>query len=564
MKRTSLFLALVLCLTMIMPGALAEDTQAPYIPGERMTALFDAAFDAGKVVGGNMKLLFDLDVDTFVSTPEDAAMLEALEQTIAASSIDMGMCKIEGGIRLELTGMYAPEGTTGESIGAALELTREGLAIESNLIQGERVSAQWETVLAMMGMDEESIAQIMAIDETTINAMFEELGQMLGQYIAVAAQLAEPYANVIVEFIAGLPMTLEEGIAAESGFPAVDYELYITCTDEDMAKLVVMLADTLEKDETLAPILDSLLLEASQSSGADVTLMADGQSLQSTAELCAMLRTGAAELAQEGGKYELIVGYCENVLPCYLLLHNTAANGEQNVLMMLLSADESEMQFTITCFESDENDEIGDHFNTEITLQADPNNPDAVVMNLTLSVQDGDDAAIMDYTITSAPFTTEDNLPGVQSDYQFSMSESSDDVSTRAVMLMQSSYALTADDGEANLVSGTMDMYVDDMHIPFTIEGGLSAAPSGDNLAGRYYVLEAVPAVGLEQIGFDMALYSKDHDAAASAALHVIALETATDEEITALMNTLNNSLFEKTQKIFTLLPAEILTVMSE
>lgn len=49
MKKSVFFLTLLLCLSLIFPGAHAEDT---YVPGERMRSLVSSALEAGQLVGG--------------------------------------------------------------------------------------------------------------------------------------------------------------------------------------------------------------------------------------------------------------------------------------------------------------------------------------------------------------------------------------------------------------------------------------------------------------------------------------------------------------------------------
>ena len=49
MKKSVFFLTLLLCLSLILPGAQAEDT---YVPGERMRSLVSSALEAGQLVGG--------------------------------------------------------------------------------------------------------------------------------------------------------------------------------------------------------------------------------------------------------------------------------------------------------------------------------------------------------------------------------------------------------------------------------------------------------------------------------------------------------------------------------
>lgn len=62
-------------------------------------------------------------------------------------------------------------------------------------------------------------------------------------------------------------------VPEEYGFPAVAYEIYITCTHAQAAELLTRLADQLEGDGQLAPVLDVMLASQGLGSAAIVEMM---------------------------------------------------------------------------------------------------------------------------------------------------------------------------------------------------------------------------------------------------------------------------------------------------
>ncbi len=46
-------------------------------------------------------------------------------------------------------------------------------------------------------------------------------------------------------------------MAAEGDYPAVDHEISVTCTAEDLGRLFHTLADQMERDDALLPYIES-------------------------------------------------------------------------------------------------------------------------------------------------------------------------------------------------------------------------------------------------------------------------------------------------------------------
>lgn len=88
MKKSVFFLTLLLCLSLIFPGAHAEDT---YVPGERMRSLVSSALEAGQLVGGEAHFSLTLPDSMLPDDEEGRAQFDALAEVIQGVSLAGGM-----------------------------------------------------------------------------------------------------------------------------------------------------------------------------------------------------------------------------------------------------------------------------------------------------------------------------------------------------------------------------------------------------------------------------------------------------------------------------------------
>ena len=297
MSKRILSMILAVCMLLSAPFALAQED---YVPGETMRSLISGALEDGQIVGGDLKLLFDMNMDV-----------------LDPSTLSVGVGKLDDGYRIELAGEYAPSGKQSTAIDAAIELTREGVVIESDLIEGKRLSATWESVLLMCGVPTDQIQQIQALWDADLEALVGQLSEQAKQAVEIIGQVAQPYANTVVDFLETLPADIAEDVEAEGIFPAVDDEVTITATDEDLSRLFVALLDQLESDETLVPLIDSLFV----SSGAEGV---------DTAMLCEALRAEAEAFARNGNNYTLMLGINDEGLAGYCLFDVTGADAQSD------------------------------------------------------------------------------------------------------------------------------------------------------------------------------------------------------------------------------------------
>ena len=176
MKKSVFFLTLLLCLSLIFPGAHAEDT---YVPGERMRSLVSSALEAGQLVGGEAHFSLTLPDSMLPDDEEGRAQFDALAEVIQGVSLAGGMGRLDDGYRVELGGAYtAPSGDNVYVTGAA-NLTADGLSLESNLIEGERLSIRWETLLEMLGLSENEIDALLSLPTTDWDSALNELNDEL-------------------------------------------------------------------------------------------------------------------------------------------------------------------------------------------------------------------------------------------------------------------------------------------------------------------------------------------------------------------------------------------------
>ena len=544
MKKSVFFLTLLLCLSLILPGAHAEDT---YVPGERMRSLVSSALEAGQLVGGEAHFSLTLPDSMLPDDEEGRAQFDALAEVIQGVSLAGGMGRLDDGYRVELGGAYtAPSGDNVYVTGAA-NLTADGLSLESNLIEGERLSIRWETLLEMLGLSENEIDALLSLPTTDWDSALNELNDELAQAAETFGKLADPYLVTLADFAATLNIQQRRNVEAENGYPAVENEISITCTAEELSRLLHSLADQVEKDTALRPYLEQLI----QNCGLTVT---DGDSetthVMSVSEFCDETRQFADALAETDGSLGILLGYDDDGLPFYLTL--ALSDGETLdalAFQMLPGETEDTCVFTLRALESD-GDSANTLLDTALTLTLDPD--DKQVYAAELNVQSED--FTLYFAMDSSAVTTEDSLPGYHLSLSMNSATAVDSGTALTVYTGDGLCALTAAGGEQTTYAANIDIYADTTDSLLgsaKIESGLSLEPDENSLVGRFYLDEAFTADdGTLSFGTDVALSSWNYDAAETDALRETMFETATGEELAALQNRFAQS---AQQKLFAL-----------
>lgn len=557
MKKSVFFLTLLLCLSLIFPGAHAEDT---YVPGERMRSLVSSALEAGQLVGGEAHFSLTLPDSMLPDDEEGRAQFDALAEVIQGVSLAGGMGRLDDGYRVELGGAYtAPSGDNVYVTGAA-NLTADGLSLESNLIEGERLSIRWETLLEMLGLSENEIDALLSLPTTDWDSALNELNDELSQAAETFGKLADPYLVTLADFAATLNIQQRRDVEAENGYPAVENEISITCTAEELSRLLHSLADQVEKDTALRPYLEQLIQNC------DLTVT-DGDSetthVMSVSEFCDETRQFADVLAETDGSLGILLGYDDDGLPFYLTL--ALSDGETLdalAFQMLPGETEDTCVFTLRALESD-GDSANTLLDTALTLTLDPD--DKQVYAAELNVQSED--FTLYFAMDSSAVTTEDSLPGYRLSLSMNSATAVDSGTALTVYTGDGLRALTAAGGEQTTYAANIDIYADTTDSLLgsaKIESGLSLEPDENSLVGRFYLDEAFTADdGTLSFGTDVALSSWNYDAAETDALRETMFETATGEELAALQNRFAQSAQQKLFALLSLVPQEVLQMLN-
>ena len=557
MKKSVFFLTLLLCLSLIFPGAHAEDT---YVPGERMRSLVSSALEAGQLVGGEAHFSLTLPDSMLPDDEEGRAQFDALAEVIQGVSLAGGMGRLDDGYRVELGGAYtAPSGDNVYVTGAA-NLTADGLSLESNLIEGERLSIRWETLLEMLGLSENEIDALLSLPTTDWDSALNELNDELAQAAETFGKLADPYLVTLADFAATLNIQQRRNVEAENGYPAVENEISITCTAEELSRLLHLLADQVEKDTALRPYLEQLIQNC------DLTVT-DGDSetthVMSVSEFCDETRQFADVLAETDGSLGILLGYNDDGLPFYLTL--ALSDGETLdalAFQMLPGETEDTCVFTLRALESD-GDSANTLLDTALTLTLDPDDKQVYAAELNVQSEDFTLYLAMD----SSAVTTEDSLPGYRLSLSMNSATAVDSGTALTVYTGDGLCALTAAGGEQTTYAANIDIYADTTDSLLgsaKIESGLSLEPDENSLVGRFYLDEAFTADdGTLSFGTDVALSSWNYDAAETDALHETMFETATGEELAALQNRFAQSAQQKLFALLSLVPQEVLQMLN-
>lgn len=557
MKKSVFFLTLLLCLSLILPGAHAEDT---YVPGERMRSLVSSALEAGQLVGGEAHFSLTLPDSMLPDDEEGRAQFDALAEVVQGVSLAGGMGRLDDGYRVELGGAYtAPSGDNVYVTGAA-NLTADGLSLESNLIEGERLSIRWETLLEMLGLSENEIDALLSLPTTDWDSTLNELNDELAQAAETFGKLADPYLVTLADFAATLNIQQRRNVEAENGYPAVENEISITCTAEELSRLLHSLADQVEKDTALRPYLEQLIQNC------DLTVT-DGDSetthVMSVSEFCDETRQFADVLAETDGSLGILLGYNDDGLPFYLTL--ALSDGETLdalAFQMLPGETEDTCVFTLRALESD-GDSANTLLDTALTLTLDPD--DKQVYAAELNVQSED--FTLYFAMDSSAVTTEDSLPGYRLSLSMNSATAVDSGTALTVYTGDGLCALTAAGGEQTTYAANIDIYADTTDSLLgsaKIESGLSLEPDENSLVGRFYLDEAFTADdGTLSFGTDVALSSWNYDAAETDALRETMFETATGEELAALQNRFAQSAQQKLFALLSLVPQEVLQMLN-
>ena len=430
--------------------------------------------------------------------------MDALSHTqITAAAV-----KLEDGVLLELAGTYFTEEDS-VSIDAQLEITKTGLALTSDtVLPGERVTVTWETL---------SLQQLQEAAESYIR-----------MFTLMAQQLAAPYAQILSDFVAAQPVSVEENVAAEGFFPAAAKETAVIVTSKAVGELRVTLCNQLEQDAALAPMLDALLAQAEPDSGIPST----------TAALCAAVRQEAMTLTDEEYPLYLVTGTDADGRPLYGSLCAVLEDGSTAALNLT-------------------------GLTASLAPPADPSDPQAISLSIAADVQAGDQSLFSTaIDMDTEPMITEEGLSGYSSTYSYTATIPDEGGPITISCYGEAEHALTADGGESAYSFGVSETYLGDELLQQTsAQAGFAVVPGENGPEGEYIEQITSPQTGIDEAAFGLWLYTLPYTPAEE--LTELSLDSASEEDVQALLIRAMTSIQEPMDALFALLPEELLTLIA-
>ena len=564
MKNVKRILALVLCLLLVFPAALAEEVVKiiggpdveGYIVGEPSGEVFMDALMAGKLVGGEIEMDLALNAQTLGIPAEEAELVQAVLDVVAQSKLAFGAGLTGEGLRIALGAQLADAaGENPVSVEALADVTIDGVSVECDLIPGKRVSVRWETLLEMAGMSAADIELLMSLkemDPQEVMAAIEEAMAQLEPMIEMAVQLATPYAETVMGFVLGLPMEVQENLN-EEGYPPTATELCVTVTEKDLGALITLLCDQFEQDNTLMVFANALLQEAD----AGVT----------AAEVIAEVRASAAEMTNTDTPVSFYLGMNEDGVPMYgevYIVNEPTGESIYGGLFLYQDAD-GVWQFELLggLYDKESTPIVAAGMN--ISYAGDPADANVYAALFEMYAVEGENP-LMEIVMTMDNAKAEGELPAYDTNVAMSMYIADGEVGVQAVSSAVGSQGLTAAGGEYSNATATTDVYVGDMVQTQTETVEQVIEPTADGgVTGYTKVVETMPASGVDKLEMLITYTSEDIDMAASKALEQVAVEQATDEQLTTLLMEVINAASEKLPALMNNVPAPLLeAVMAE
>lgn len=551
MKRLLCLLLAILLPICPLSVALAEAQHTPYRPGALTRSLFLEAFQRGDAVCADLGQSLTLNAEALGLTGEDAELLSAVMDALSHTQITAAAVKLEDGVLLELAGTYFTEEDS-VSIDAQLEITKTGLALTSDtVLPGERVTVTWETLLALLGVSEEDAGQLLALRSMSLQQLQEAAASYIRMFTLMAQQLAAPYAQILSDFVAAQPVSVEENVAAEGFFPAAAKETAVIVTSKAVGELLVTLCNQLEQDAALAPMLDALLAQAEPDSGIPST----------TAALCAAVRQEAMTLTDEEYPLYLVTGTDADGRPLYGSLCAVLEDGSTAAINLIDCAETPEdgLSCLLQVFASDP-----EGVYTGLTASLDHTaDPQAISLSIAADVQAGDQSLFSTaIDMDTEPMITEEGLSGYSSTYSYTATIPDEGGPITISCYGEAEHALTADGGESAYSFGVSETYLGDELLQQTsAQAGFAVVPGENGPEGEYIEQITSPQTGIDEAAFGLWLYTLPYTPAEE--LTELSLDSASEEDVQALLIRAMTSIQEPMDALFALLPEELLTLIA-
>lgn len=547
LKKLIPFFALMFMLLLLLPAAQAEEA-APYVPGNVTRDLFAQAYDQGDMVLMDMYVNLKTSENAAEFFGEDAALLSELGAALENAAFTVGLGKTEDGVRVLLAAGYLA-GEEQLNLDLLLDLTPDGLAVMSGALPDERFTARWDTLLALAGLNEMQISQILSLRDVDWHAAIAQLAAQSAALLDAALQLAAPYGETILAHLAALPTDVHTDIPAEGDFPAAATEIAVMITQKALGELLIALADQFEQDATLGPILDAALAQSAE----PVT----------TAQLCQSVRESAAGMTDETRPVYLYIGMDEN--DAFVYLHAVLEDGAGgatvcNVVSAPYAEDESLTMFTVDLLSLTADAAVTDGLSMAI-LASDAQSEDAVMQLYLNFMADGQDLLSTEFYLGSSPIVTEENLRGVgaQTAMAFAVQDGEDLLSM--LVSADAVQSETAAGGEESAVVGAVEIAMGDQQIPMTFEAYSLTEIGEDGPMASLSSFYSAPALGIEEYMEGYTIYTAQYALDLSTVTD-LALETASQEELEELAQRAMTALEATLTRLFEVLPPALLQSM--
>lgn len=552
MTKMMKIVALVLCMMFVFPSALAQD--AAYKIGQPTNEAFLNAFASGELVTAKINLDLDMNGEALGMTAEEAQEMDAVLAALKQAELTAGAGLTDQGVRVALEAVLTDaQGGNPVSVDALADVTLDGVAVESSVIPGKRLTAKWETILALCGVPQEDIDMIMSLKAIDPDEVLELLEEAIEEAMAdiepmieMAAQLAMPYAETVIKFVQTLPIEVRENLS-EEGYPPTATEIGITITGKDIGTLLSELCAQLDADASLKIMINALLAQA------DMGVTID--------EVIDEIQSSAAEMTGTDMPVTFFLGMNEDDIPMYVEVYILDEPTQENIYGGFFLYRDAQNMWNLEV--------VGGMYDAEGnprgtgylggTYLGDSADPNVYAAKCEIYVAQGE-TPLMEMAYTIENVRAEDDPLGAY-DMEMAMSMYVDDgaESVRVEAGGTSRQGLTENGGEKTATVSTTQTHVEGVTVAQTQSVEQLVEPTADGgVTGYTKMTQTMPASGIDNLVMSVVYASEDIDMAASLACEQIAIETATENEMNALMQEALNNLSEKS------LPAAMSNLPSE
>lgn len=526
--------------------------QAIYTPGERASSYFLDAFQSGKIIEADARFSLAADAEAMGLAGEEIEALNAITEALNLASFSLGAGLIQDGLRVELGAQYAAQ--TPIQADAALNLTRDGILVETSLLEGESVAVTWETLLALCGLESGEIQAVMSLRDQDLSVLAAQIVQSAEMYMDMAAPLLSPYAETVFSFLSSLPVEIHENVPADGFYPEAAKEIAVLITARDLGVLITQLADQLESDPALSLVLSMALAQQ------------EDLPLSSTKELCDTVRSAAAAMTDTDHPLVFILGLDAQGAPLYASVSLEDESGMMAALDLIrISKADGRTELTVNLYTADAQAQLHDGFCATLAYAIDPENAHVYTCAGQFSVYTGGEPVLsLNIDADNASVLTPEGQNGYVGKQTFAMdmADGSETLSFRFRNDARSEQ--TSAQGEHFLYTGSIDVYAEGIAYPITFANEFIFNPHADGPEAVYTENGSIHSIGLDQFSETYTLSVRDYDPAETAALRLTQLETVSSADMQALTDRFTQSVQALAASMEAVLPPEVMQLIAE